>query len=82
MISPIWKIFNSFHKLFLLNWSPYSVNDASLRHYRGMMLHPEIGKKKPGKYLTFKEGGDPELSNLLKHFYMVVDLYDYIAENT
>jgi len=30
-----------------LNWSPYYVNDAGLRHYGGMMLHPEIGVKVP-----------------------------------
>lgn len=30
-----------------LNWSPYHVNDASLRHYGGIMLHPEIGVKVP-----------------------------------
>lgn len=30
-----------------LNWSPYHVNDASLRNYGGMMLHPEIGVKVP-----------------------------------
>jgi hypothetical protein len=30
-----------------LEWSPYHVNDASLRHYGGLMLHPEIGIKVP-----------------------------------
>ncbi|WP_423129969.1 hypothetical protein [Gaoshiqia sp. Z1-71] len=30
-----------------LNWSPYHVNDASLRNYGGLMLHPEIGVKMP-----------------------------------
>jgi hypothetical protein len=30
-----------------LNWEPYHINDASLRHYGGMMLHPEIGVKVP-----------------------------------
>lgn len=30
-----------------LNWSPYYVNDASLRHYGGIMLNPEIGVKVP-----------------------------------
>jgi hypothetical protein len=30
-----------------LSWSPYYVNDATLRHYGGMMLHPEIGVKVP-----------------------------------
>jgi hypothetical protein len=30
-----------------LNWSPYHVDDAGLRHYGGMMLHPEIGVKVP-----------------------------------
>ena len=30
-----------------LNWSPYQLNDASLRNYGGLMLHPEIGVKVP-----------------------------------
>ena len=30
-----------------LSWSPYHVNDATLRHYGGMILHPEIGVKVP-----------------------------------
>jgi len=30
-----------------LNWSPYYINDASLRHYGGIMLNPEIGVKVP-----------------------------------
>jgi hypothetical protein len=30
-----------------LNWSPYHVDDAGLRHYGGLMLHPEIGVKVP-----------------------------------
>jgi hypothetical protein len=30
-----------------LNWSPYYVNDAGLRHYGGLMFHPEIGIKVP-----------------------------------
>jgi hypothetical protein len=31
----------------LLNWSPYQINDADLRHFGGMMLYPEIGIKVP-----------------------------------
>jgi len=30
-----------------LNWSPYYINDASLRNYGGLMVHPEIGVKVP-----------------------------------
>lgn len=30
-----------------LNWSPYHVNDVSLRNYGGIMFHPEIGVKVP-----------------------------------
>ena len=30
-----------------LDWSPYNINDAELRHYGGLMLHPEIGVKVP-----------------------------------
>ena len=30
-----------------LDWSPYYVNDAEIRHYGGLMLHPEIGVKVP-----------------------------------
>lgn len=30
-----------------LNWFPYHVDDFGLRHYGGMMLHPEIGVKVP-----------------------------------
>ena len=30
-----------------LNWSPYYANDAELRHYGGIMVHPEIGVKVP-----------------------------------
>lgn len=30
-----------------LDWSPYHVNDASLRNYGGIMLHPEISVKVP-----------------------------------
>lgn len=30
-----------------LNWTPYQINDAELRHYGGMMFHPEIGVKMP-----------------------------------
>ena len=37
-------------------------------------------KKKSGKYLTFRVAGNIEISNLLKHFYMVVALYDLIEE--
>ncbi|HYQ58542.1 MAG TPA: hypothetical protein VEP89_14475 [Draconibacterium sp.] len=30
-----------------LNWSPYDIDDGSLRNYGGIMLHPEIGVKVP-----------------------------------
>ncbi len=30
-----------------LDWTPYQVNDAELRHYGGLMVHPEIGVKVP-----------------------------------
>jgi hypothetical protein len=30
-----------------LNWSPYNITDARLRHYGGLMVHPEIGVKIP-----------------------------------
>lgn len=30
-----------------LNWSPYYINDTKLRHYGGLMVHPEIGVKIP-----------------------------------
>jgi hypothetical protein len=30
-----------------LDWPPYYANDASLRHYGGLMLHPEVGVKVP-----------------------------------
>ena len=30
-----------------LNWLPYYITDASLRHYGGVMVHPEIGVKVP-----------------------------------
>jgi len=30
-----------------LDWPPYYTNDASLRHYGGFMLHPEVGVKVP-----------------------------------
>jgi len=30
-----------------LNWSPYYINDTRLRHYGGLMVHPEIGVKVP-----------------------------------
>lgn len=30
-----------------LNWTPYQINDAELRHYGGLMFHPEIGVKVP-----------------------------------
>jgi hypothetical protein len=29
------------------NWSPYYIADAKLRHYGGLMVHPEIGVKVP-----------------------------------
>jgi hypothetical protein len=35
-----------FDHLFL-NWSPYQINDAGLRHFGGMLLYPEIGIKVP-----------------------------------
>lgn len=35
------------HEELYFNWSPYHLNDASLRHYGGIMLHPEIGVKVP-----------------------------------
>ena len=35
------------HEDLYLDWSPYYLNDASLRHYGGMMHHPEIGVKVP-----------------------------------
>jgi hypothetical protein len=35
------------HEELYVSWSPYHVNDAGLRHYGGMMLHPEIGVKVP-----------------------------------
>ncbi len=31
----------------ILSWSPYRIEDASLRHFGGIMLHPEIGIKVP-----------------------------------
>jgi hypothetical protein len=30
-----------------LNWYPYYITDASLRHYGGVMVHPELGVKVP-----------------------------------
>jgi len=30
-----------------LNWSPYYIADTELRHYGGLMVHPEIGVKMP-----------------------------------
>jgi hypothetical protein len=30
-----------------INWQPYNVSDASLRHYGGFMFHPELGVKVP-----------------------------------
>ena len=30
-----------------LNWSPYYISDTKLRHYGGLMAHPEIGVKVP-----------------------------------
>ncbi|MFA5648013.1 MAG: hypothetical protein WC951_06860 [Bacteroidales bacterium] len=30
-----------------LNWLPYNIYDAKLRHYGGFMVHPEIGVKVP-----------------------------------
>lgn len=33
-----------------LDWAPYYVNDAKLRNYGGLMLHPEIGVKIPLSY--------------------------------
>lgn len=30
-----------------LSWTPYYINDAELRHYGGLMFHPEIGVKLP-----------------------------------
>ena len=30
-----------------LNWPPFDINDASLRNFGGIMLHPEIGVKVP-----------------------------------
>ena len=30
-----------------LNWSPYYISDTELRHYGGLMVHPEIGVKVP-----------------------------------
>jgi|AGTN01.3.fsa_nt_gi hypothetical protein len=30
-----------------LDWSPYNVSDAELKHYGGLMLQPEIGVKIP-----------------------------------
>jgi hypothetical protein len=30
-----------------LNWSPYYIADTRLRHYGGLMVHPEIGVKVP-----------------------------------
>jgi len=30
-----------------LNWYPYYLSDAGLRHYGGLMVHPEIGVKVP-----------------------------------
>jgi hypothetical protein len=30
-----------------LNWYPYHITDADLRHYGGVMVHPEIGVKVP-----------------------------------
>jgi len=30
-----------------LNWPPKYINDAELRHYGGLMFHPEIGVKIP-----------------------------------
>ena len=35
-----------YDKLYL-NWTPYQINDAELRHYGGLMFHPEIGVKVP-----------------------------------
>lgn len=40
--------FNSKHYDDLyLNWSPYYLNNVELRHYGGLMFHPEIGVKVP-----------------------------------
>lgn len=36
----------NFDQLYL-NWFPYHVYDAELRHYGGFMVHPEIGVKVP-----------------------------------
>lgn len=30
-----------------LSWTPYYLSDAKLRHYGGLMIHPEIGVKVP-----------------------------------
>jgi hypothetical protein len=30
-----------------LNWTPYYLNNVGLRHYGGLMVHPEIGVKVP-----------------------------------
>lgn len=30
-----------------LNWTPYHIYDTKLRHYGGLMFHPEIGVKVP-----------------------------------
>lgn len=32
---------------FYLNWSPYYITDIRLRHYGGLMVHPEAGVKIP-----------------------------------
>ena len=35
------------HDEVYLNWSPYYLSDAHLRHYGGLMVHPEVGVKMP-----------------------------------
>ena len=30
-----------------MNWAPYQLNDVEIRHYGGLMFHPEIGVKVP-----------------------------------
>ncbi len=38
-------------------------------------------KKRTGFLILFLVAGSIEISNLLRHFYMVVDLYDYILND-
>jgi hypothetical protein len=43
-----------------------------------------LNKEKAGHFMPgfFFVAGDVEISNLLEHFYLMVDLYDHITENS